>query len=286
MKVRIMKICKVMIMILAAVLLCVNCAALAETPAATWGMVNGMGGTVAYEYDDEGRLTKEIYTEAMSGKVVRTITHKYYESGTPVAAYTEVCGPDGEQDSFTERLYVDGKYLLYESSLSSIAAGVSSEAEYEMNGALSWMHLYGDGGHIHSYWVVRYQDDGRVDVIDYYHMDGYKFMEFDVVYNDEDGSLKYVQEKELGSTHYYLEPCYDENGRLILLTDDKGWMTMNLSYDEAGNISRVFRDAEYEDFTVEWTYDDNGFITTAVVINAFCDHTTFVRGADGLMVQN
>ena len=281
-----MKVSKIMMMVLAAVLLCMSCAALAETSANTWGMLNGMGGTVAYEYDDEGRITKEIFTDAMSGKVVRTITHKYYESGTPVAAYTEVCGADGEQDSFTERLYVDGKYLLYESSLSKIAAGVSSEAEYEMNGAISWVNLYGDNGRIHTYWVIKYHEDGRVDVIDYHHMDGYKYMEFDVVYSDEDGSLLYVQEKEFGSTHYYLKPYYDENGRLNLLTDDNGWMKMNLSYDAAGNIAGVFRDTEYEDLTVEWTYDDNGFITDAVLINAYCGHATFTRGADGLMVQN
>lgn len=274
-----------MIAMILAVLLCFGCAALAEAPEDTWGMLNGMGGTVAYEYDGEGRVTKEIFTEAMTGAVVRTIVHQYYEDGVPIADCSVVYGVGDQKEFYTERMYVDGKYLLYESSLPTGSPNVSSEAEYEMSGAVSFAGVYGDQGRTRSYWVVKYFEDGRADVIEYYHMDGYKFMEFDIQYN-EDGSICYVMEKYFGSDKYFLKPEYDDAGRLVLLADANGWMKMNLSYDEAGNVTGVFRDTDYEDLKVEWSYDANGFVTSAVLTNLYCDNVTFTRGSDGLMVQN
>ena len=251
-----------------------------------WRMFSGMGGTVEFQYDGEGRMIEETHISEADGSAYRTIVHRYDDAGVEIAAWTSVRDSFGAEVAGIERMYVVGErpVTLYLAGFLTDGYDVLTEINYDMTGAVTSGALYDLLKHQGHWWTEKYDEAGRIRRIDVYGPDSFAEVQYSFHYSEEKPEqLEYVRRKTYDFKLEKLYPQYDEAGLLIHLISENGDFDIAFSHDAAGGFSGAAVHGEEISLIFSWTKDEDGLISSSSFTMEAAGGFSYVRAADGTM---
>ncbi|MCD8218519.1 MAG: hypothetical protein LUD01_10890 [Clostridiales bacterium] len=268
-----------------------SAASAAEQKEDDWGAVNGMSGTIEYEYDEDGQLVRMTLINGVTGTVYRRIEYSYVEDDWGTTTKAEMYGPnDILLYSVSTDCDTDG-YLNYISGYDYFKEDASSYynyqgGEYEVLLDSSRYDTYNEAD---DFWIQKYDDQGRIAERTYYFKDGSLIASETYSYDyqsayDVEGAEYIMYYERVGGSFDYLVPVFDEDGLLIQYNDMTSYRyddgeTADEEYDENAEkvpvftyeydsesrlVKAVYLDEGEEDTVQTLTYNENGSVAQCV----------------------